>query len=272
MMASPPQVNAKVKRAVELIGELDVLCKQYLGSEDFHIVKENVAPNKWDLVLRMNEAPPMLLGILVGDIVHNLRSSLDIAMFHYLREANFEDFSRLSEWSLSRIKFPIFNSENDFSDKKWHGGLAEPQLLLDLREVQPFRFLEFLENDSNPKNVIESSPLWQLHNLWNSDKHRGINLVVGGLDMLMLGLEPGQKSLWMPKDPPPWGDGSLIFSVEVQSDQEVPALNLSETFAIGLESDIEPLKIYPVVSKLQALLGKTEHCHWILKSWFDHRL
>jgi hypothetical protein len=110
MMASPPQVNAKVKRAVELIGELDVLCKQYLGSEDFHIVKENVAPNKWDLFLRLNEAPPMLLGILVGDIVHNLRSSLDIAMFHYLREANFEDFSRLSEWSLSRIKFPIFNS------------------------------------------------------------------------------------------------------------------------------------------------------------------
>lgn len=266
-----PQVNAKLKRAIDLIEELNVLCKQYVGSQDFQIVKELIAPNKWNLVLRMNDAPPMFLGILVGDIVHNLRSSLDISMFHYLRESNVESFSRLNDWSLSKIKFPIFDSEKDFSDKKWHGDLADPQLLHDLREVQPFRFLEYLESGSEPKNVIESSPLWQLNNLWNSDKHRGINLVIGGLDMLMLGLEPGQKSVWVQKDPPPWRDGSLIFSVEVQSDIEVPTLNLSEIFAIGLECDIEPLKIYPIVSKLQAMLGKTEYCHWILQGWFEHR-
>lgn len=266
-----PQVDAKIKRAIELISELDVLCKAYINAQNFYIDKELVEPNKWNLVLRMNETPPLRFGILVGDIVHNLRSSLDIGLFHYLREANPDGFSRLSKSALRGINFPIIESVKGFSSKKWHGGLAEAQLLIDLREVQPFRNLVLFESEIEHRDIIESSPLWHLHRLWNADKHRGINLVVGGLDMLALGLDVGQESIWIQRDPPPWRDGSMIFTVEVKSSSEVPTLNLSETFAIGLESDIRPLHIYPIVSKLQALLGKTTHCHWVLQRWFEHR-
>ena len=266
-----PQVDAKIKRAIELIEELDILCKTYLNAPNFYIDKQSVEPNKWDLVLRMHENPPLKLGILVGDIVHNIRSSLDIGLFHYLREASPVTFSGLSNWALRGINFPIFDSEKDFSSEKWHCGLAEAQLLIELREVQPFRNLELFEDETEHRNIIESSPLWQLHSLWNTDKHRGINLVVGGLDMLALGLDEGQESIWMQRDTPPWRDGSKIYTVEIKSGAEVPTLNLSETFAIGLESDVRPLQIYPIVSKLQALLGKTHHCHWILQRWFENR-
>lgn len=266
-----PEVDAKIKRAIELIDELDVLCKAYINAQNFYIDKQSLEPNKWDLVLRMHENPPLKLGILVGDIVHNIRSSLDIGLFHYLREATPDSFSRLSNWALKGINFPIFDSEVDFSGDKWHGGIAEAQLLLDLREVQPFRNLELFESVSEHRNIIETSPLWQLHTLWNTDKHRGINLVVGGLNMLALGLDEGQESIWTQKDAPPWRDGSKIYTVEIKSGADVPTLNLSETFSIGLESDVRPLQIYPIVEKLQGLLGTTNHCHWVLQRWFEHR-
>lgn len=265
------QVDAKIKRAMSLIDELEGLCKEYINSEYFRIDRVPVGTNEWDLILRVDESPPLILGILVGDIVHNLRSSLDIGLFHYLREANPRSFSNLDNKTLNAIKFPIFNSSARFSHTTWHAGLADEQLVLDLREVQPFRFLDYAESDTEHLKIIESSPLWQLHGLWNADKHRGINLVVGGLNMLALGLNPGQESVWVQKDLPPWRNGSVIFTLSVKSDQEVPILNLSEAFAIGLESDIRPLQIYPIVSKLQALLGKTEYCHWILQRWFQHR-
>jgi hypothetical protein len=122
-----PQVDAKIKRAIELIDELDILCKTYLNAPNFYIDKQLVEPNKWDLVLGMHEKPPLKLGILVGEIVHNIRSSLDIGLFHYLREASPDSFSGLSNWALRGINFPIFDSEKDFSSEKWHCGLAEAQ-------------------------------------------------------------------------------------------------------------------------------------------------
>ncbi len=265
------QVDAKIKRAVKLIGELESLCNEYINSQDFRIDKVPVGTNEWNLILRINESPPLILGVLVGDIVHNLRSSLDIGLFHYLREANPHSFSKIDNKTVNAIKFPIFDSLARFSNSQWHGGLADEQLILDLQEVQPFRFLDFAEFNTDHLKIIESSPLWQLHGLWNADKHRGINLVVGGLNMLALSLNPGQESVWVQKDEPPWRNGSVIFTLSVKSEQEVPILNLSETFAIGLESDIRPLHIYPIVSKLQALLGQTEYCHWVLQRWFQYR-
>jgi hypothetical protein len=185
--------------------------------------------------------------------------------------ANPQGFSRLDNWSLQQIKFPIFDSAKRFEGKKWHAGLADEKLLDDLRAVQPFRLQDFADSGSELQKVIESSPLWQLNHLWNLDKHRGINLVIGGLNLLMLGLEEGQHSRWVQQAAPPWSDGSVIFKLEVESENEISNLNLSEEFAIGLLDDVRPLNVYPVVSKLEALLGMTTHCHWVLKRWFEYR-
>jgi hypothetical protein len=270
-MKNTPQTQAKLERARALIVLLDEKCKAYIHSDNFRVERIPIAPNEWDLYLRLHEAPPLEFGVLIGDIVHNLMSSLDIAFFHYLRESNPESFSVLSERELTRIHFPVFDSEEYFVKTGWHGNLAEPQLLVDLREVQPFRNLEFAESKMEEIRIIQTTPLMELLRLWNADKHRGVNVVVGGLDMLMLGLEEGQKSIWTLRDSPPWQDGSKIYTVKVDTDSIIPDLNLSETFAIGLESDVKPLQIYPIISKLEALFSQTEYCHFILKRWFSNR-
>jgi hypothetical protein len=266
-----PQVSAKLQRAIELIDELDALCTTYINSQNFHIEKVLVGPNKWNLVLRMNEVLPLSFGVFVGDVVHNLRSSLDIGLFHYLRETNPNGFAVLEPRALRGINFPVFETEEGYQSTRWHGGLADEQLLLDLREVQPFHNFELIESEDDARNFLESSPLLQLQKLWIADKHRGINLVLGGLDMLALGLDFRQESAWIQRDAPPWRDGSTLFTLEIKSSVEIPVLNLSETFALGLESDVKPLQIYPIVSKLQALLGTTQHCHWVLQRWHQHR-
>lgn len=266
-----PQVIAKLQRAFGLIDELDGLCSSYINSQNFGLEKVLAAPNMWNLVLRMNEAPPLSFGVLVGDVVHNLRSSLDIAHFHYLREANQNGFAVLEPRVLKGINFPLFESEEGYQSTRWHGGLADEQLLLDLREVQPFHNMGLVESKEQGRNFVESSPLLQLQKLWNTDKHRGINLVLGGLDMLALGLDVGQESVWIQRDAPPWRNGSTIFTLELKSGVEIPTLNLSETFALGLEDDVKPLQIYPIVSKLRALSGITQHCHWVLQRWFENR-
>ncbi len=266
-----PQVGAKLQRAIELIDELDTLCTAYLDPQNFCVEKVLVGPNSWNLVLRMNEVPPLSFGVFVGDVVHNLRSSLDIGLFHYLRDANQNGFAVLEPRALRGISFPIFESEEGYQSARWHGGLADEQLILDLREVQPFHNMEFVESEDEGRNFVESSPLLQLQKLWNTDKHRGINLVLGGLDMLALGLDVGQESVWIQKDAPPWRNGSTIFTLELKSGVEIPTLNLSETFALGLENDVKPLQIYPIVTKLQALAGITQHCHWVLQRWYQNR-
>ncbi len=266
-----PEVEAKIARAKSLIEELDDRCIMFLNSSSFRVEREQLSSREWNLILRMDESTPLLLGVLVGDVVHNLRSSLDIAFNYFLEKANPTDFALLDNWSLQQIKFPIFDSVKHFEGKKWHAGLADETLLNDLREVQPFNFQDFADSNSERKKVIESSPLWQLHHLWNLDKHRGINLVVGGLNLLMLGLEVGQHSRWIQQEAPPWLDGSVIFKLEVESENEISNLNLSEEFAIGLIDDVRPLNVYPVASKLEALLGKTVHCHWLLQRWFEYK-
>lgn len=266
-----PQVCAKIQRAAQLIETLDALCIAFLDAQNIYLDKVVAGRNKWDLVLRMTDDPPLDFGVLVGDVVHNLRSSLDIGIFHYLRDAYPESFAKLDSRALTRIKFPIFDSAKGYSSTRWHGGLANEQLLIDLIEVQPFRNIEFLDSEVERQNFVKSSPLWQLQTLWNTDKHRGISVVLGGLNMLALGLDVGEDSIWTQRDTPPWRNGSTIFTIEVRSESDITNLNISENFALGLESDVQPLQIYPIVSKLQALLSATQHAHWVLKRWNDYR-
>jgi len=266
-----PQVKAKLHRAVSLIEQLKVEIDVHLHSENFFIEKDLAGTDTWQLTVRMRTQPPMELGVMVGEVIHDLRSSLDIALSSYLEIAFPNEFERLKPRVRNKIKFPVADTEASYLDTKWHANLGDDQLLQDLRTVQPFQNLQYAEADVDKEIYLSANPLHQLQQLWNKDKHRGINLVVGGLHMLMLGLDAGQESEWKLLDRQPWVDGSKAFLIRVKSESAVLDLNLTESFAIGLESDIRPLNIYPVVDKLKALYGHVEHCHWVLSRWFEYR-
>jgi len=265
------EVEVKLERANTLIEELEQSLKPFLGDENFFVEKLKIDEYVWDLVIRMKSQPPLKFGVMIGEIVHNLRSSLDVGLFQLLELAFPVEFSSLNDKERGKISFPVYKNELNFQKSNWSASLADEQLLSDLATVQPFRNLKFASNDDEKKLIIETTPLQELHSLWNKDKHRGIHLVVGGLDMLALSLEDNDSVEWQVIDPPPWVDGSKPFRIIYNTDAHKDRLILSEAFAVGLPSDVRPLQVYPVVEKLKALVKHVEYCHFLMVRWYKFR-
>ena len=71
-------VKLKVSRAEEHLEALRVGCSAYLDNKPFEPVRQSQSEsaNPW-MVRRVNHPPPLRLSVLLGDFLHNLRSSLD---------------------------------------------------------------------------------------------------------------------------------------------------------------------------------------------------
>lgn len=262
-----PEVLAKLHRADSLIEELRQELAPYLSTENFFVEKNKIEANVWELTVRMHSQPPLIIGAKIGDVIHNLRSSLDVAMYLSLESVFPQKFNLLTEYQKGKIYFPIFDLEEKYRNSVWSANLSDEQLLSGLSAVQPFRNLEFASNDGEKQLILGAAPLRELHYLWNQDKHRGVHLVVGGLDMLALGLNADESAEWKIIDPPPWVDGSKPFQIVYKDGGPIEILNLTDSFAIGLPSDVRPLQVYPVIEKLKALRNHVEYCHSLLAHW-----
>ena len=261
------EVEAKLQRADSLIDELRQELEPYLSTENFFVEKNQIEANVWELTVRMHSQPPLIIGAKIGEVIHNLRSSLDVAVYLSLEMVFPKEFSLLTEFKKGKICFPVFNDEEKYNDSVWSANLADEQLLSGLSVVQPFKNLEFASNEAEKQLMMDSAPLRELSSLWNQDKHRGVHLVVGGLDMLALGLNSDELAEWKLVDPPPWVDGSKPFHIVYKNAAPKEELNLTDSFAIGLPSDVRPLQVYPVIEKLKALRNHVEYYQSILAHW-----
>ena len=90
-------------------------------------------------------------GILLGELAHSLRSSLDNAIF------------ALSTTKTNKVEFPIFDNEVNYGAAivEKLNGITNQTILDYVKAKQPF-------NESDPT----SHPLYLLHKLNNADKHR----------------------------------------------------------------------------------------------------
>jgi hypothetical protein len=129
----------------ELRGEYDA------GQEGYNIYREG------NLDLR--------LGILVGDLVHNARSSLDHLVAALLTSSG------------KRVRrhhaFPVYATEAAFIDNVWSRPAERGPDCLDglttderasVRDLQPYI--------GRNRDEAERTPLYKLHACWNLDKHR----------------------------------------------------------------------------------------------------
>lgn len=108
------------------------------------------------------EPPPARLGALLGDIVHNLRSSLD----HVVHQLIMEQTGK--EPTYRTYEFPIFCHENQFDEtlnRKLRDVSDEAVELI--KDVQPFQ--------SDPP---KASPLHTLQDLSTIDRHSLLTLGV----------------------------------------------------------------------------------------------
>lgn len=101
-------------------------------------------------------------GIIVGEIIHNLRSSLDNLVFSL---AKLKNDPPKTEKTLS---FPICVKESDFNRWAKHNRIQLDNKVFNLiKKIQPFN-----RNNQNTEGTPETDPLVAIQSLSNSDKHR----------------------------------------------------------------------------------------------------
>jgi hypothetical protein len=142
---------AKVERAKTQINDLDVAIKAFFASAGYEIVSE-CYPETDEEVWRfhLDCKLPNDLSVRTGEILHNLRSSLDQMLA--------EIVVRISHRSESKVEFPFGLNFGEFETSIGKQKKLPPDAIQMIRNLQPY-------NGGDPL-------LWLLHSINRRDKHR----------------------------------------------------------------------------------------------------
>jgi hypothetical protein len=176
----------KIQRAFKHLKDLDVLVKDWIKGDHHSIRYERDPKDDYLIPLVTAEKPPAdPFGLLIGEILHNLRSGLDCLAFQLMNAHTTSPPIEMTEKS----EFPIFGDENRsglggqganlFRDNGrpkilgWHPGAQTV-----VETLQPY----------HRGNAYRTHPLWVLHDLDRVNKHRLIHATVAvfsglGIDM-----------------------------------------------------------------------------------------
>jgi hypothetical protein len=170
--------RAKLKRAEEVFDELSGSLLRFLESRPY--ISEggfDLASSEWVLRFRVRESPPLRWGVLIGDVVHNMRSALDhLAWQLVLLNA---------AQPTTRTQFPIYGDEAAYrreSAQQVVDGISDDDKAA-IEELQPFR---------HPRGADKPHHLSVLQELSNVDKHRVVHTTLvqtAGSQFRIYGLE-----------------------------------------------------------------------------------
>jgi len=99
-------VYAKLDRGLDHLKELERQEGAFIASDPYSIVEQVDAETGWHIfTAQVRDNPPLELGIIAGETVHQFRSSLD----HLLTAA-----ARLRSPRANNVKFPLFHTSECF--------------------------------------------------------------------------------------------------------------------------------------------------------------
>ncbi|HBC3807719.1 TPA: hypothetical protein KD846_000418 [Vibrio alginolyticus] len=147
----------KIERAKKHINDLHDLCSIYVDSNFCELwVEKDEESGSYFLRLAQTKKPPMDIPLIIGDAVHNLRSSLDIAYCELIR-----DIAGIPLTPKTQIKIANTRKELVSSLTKGKGILVSRP---DIAEVIATTLRPYKEGN-------EGSLLHALHDLNITDKH-----------------------------------------------------------------------------------------------------
>jgi hypothetical protein len=161
MTLSLEGVRLKVARAEEHLEALRVECSTYLDNRPYEPVRQSQSEdhNEDLLIWKVHHKPPLRLSVIFGDLLHNLRSSLDhIAWQLVLTNGGTPN---------KKTRFPILLNRG--SNSPTVAGGISPKAATLLEGIQPY---------NNASGVPHEDPLYVLSTLNNIDKHREFNIAV----------------------------------------------------------------------------------------------
>lgn len=206
----PPFESSRLKigRAKNHIEALDHAIRDYLGKGSLAIVHEADPndPMNWSQCMHVREPVPPILSAIIGDVIHNLRASLDLLAC---------DLVRLNNQSDKNVYFPFCENQAAYEKmiKERNMHRAAPQVVVLLKKLAPYK---------GGNEVLRA-----IHDLDISDKHRTLIPAIGmagliGLGVALLGPNGEQYPLWnLVKDRQVFACGRSTHYLT--SGQEIPA-------------------------------------------------
>jgi hypothetical protein len=239
----------KFIRAQHHINELIDTHREFLKVQTFKAVADfNIEPGNivWvaygQQTIDHREFSPM-----IGDVLHNLRDCLDLAMSVLMRNAGESD---------GGVYFPTGDSRSNF-EKAIGKGLKAPKA----RKVPNFP-LKVISKIERLEPYKGGSGYWlrTLHNLAIADKHRLLIPTVFGLDTVHITVEgKGEIPMHFWEGSVPIKDGSKLARMrasqwpEIKSNQEARM-----TLSVEFDGSAEELRRWSIVDGCIRLMNVTE--------------
>ena len=221
---------AKHAHAKTHIASLRTACDEYRERRPIEVRPETDRPG--DTAYRFHQTEPIPLGIslIVGDVLHNLRSALDSLVLGLVSR----DLDRgLQDREEHACQFPIAGTPDEF-DAFWTKWPPRAQLVGDrvraaLRETQPFYGLEqakSLDVENALKLTYEENfrfnALTTVSRLSNIDKHRRVTVAAWWPSITYWFGDPRpDEHEWHP-NPPPYAHGQIVGIMRGPSDAPPP--------------------------------------------------
>jgi hypothetical protein len=210
---------AKYGHAQSHIERLTTVHDSYYESEPFRIEEEPTAqPDKLAARLRLLQPIPAEIPLIVGDVLHNLRSALDSLVYELTTQAAGRP---LNTKEARACQFPILPDPTSFDEfftkKSKTRDQITPQDLRDvIRSAQPFFHIELgrrsgiqSADDLDYETHYQHSDLGVLGYMSNIDKHRRLALTAWRPNTVWWGSDGDSNRRWLPGDGT-FEDGSII--------------------------------------------------------------
>lgn len=228
-------VRLKIERAKQHLGELDSEVAKFTATSPFRIDVNDVDPMTGETLAKVvvKREPPPILALIVGDLVHNLRTALDYAVWQLVDSNDGRPGAH--------TQYPICLTQDDFEKKGARRLRGAPQVAIQAVSLgQPFRVA-----------VPKEHPLWVLGDLDNRDKHRLVHIVGGVITRLGIGAAAGVSLERLVDERPRrfLRHGDIVARVKVRTG----TLRLRVDFGVALNTEHQPLRttLMPLFTAVQ---------------------
>jgi hypothetical protein len=170
------------------------------------------------------------LGTLIGECVHNLRSALDQLAWQLAIVAGNDPPPKTTE-------FPIFLDREKFHALGKNGKPTRASGLFKMRSLDPDS--QALIENMQPYHAGDSHPLWVLHELSKTDKHRFTLATALAVQWPMMS-PPKVRDLLIVGEHaklPPYEGGDTISTFQVQRTGPNPDLKVKPNFSLSVVFD-----------------------------------
>jgi hypothetical protein len=210
---------AKHEHAKDHLSQLRGVCAEYRSTNPLEVRPEPTdVPGETAYRLRQTAPIPVAISLIVGDLMHCLRSSLDSLVFGIVRDSLDRDMTDVEE---RLCQFPICSSPKDFNKffTKSRLQIMDDRVRCALHGVQPFYWLERMKmlsvEGTNAITYEEDSrfrPLTTIGRLSNIDKHRRLTVAAWWPRLIYWtqGKDGGGEYHWRPASAPPWSQDEIM--------------------------------------------------------------